>query len=297
MREPAVYIGRFAPSPTGPLHFGSLLAAVASYLEARRQQGRWLVRIDDIDPPREQPGASARIVDSLERYGFEWDGAVIFQSRSDEQQRAALERLGAAGHTYPCGCSRRDLRDAPRSPLGSIYPGTCRNGTEAKETAIRVRTTDEPLSFDDGLQGLQSQRLESDSGDFVIRRRDGLIAYHLAVVVDDQLHEITHIVRGIDLMDSTPRQIWLQQLLGYPTPRYSHIPVVINRDGSKLSKLTGATEIPPDDVARTLTQALRALRQPVPAELDRASRDDVWRWAFDNWNMDVLRGLSTVPIE
>lgn len=296
MGEPAPYIGRFAPSPTGPLHFGSLLAAVASYLEARVNQGQWLVRIEDIDPPREQPGASELIVATLERYGFEWDGSIIYQSQSDADHRAALQQLVAAGSAYPCGCSRRDLAETPRGPLGPIYPGTCRTGTDATETATRIRTTNVTLSFDDELQGTQCQQLESDSGDFVILRRDGLIAYHLAVVVDDFLQGITHIVRGIDLMDSTLRQIWLQQHLGYATPHYAHIPIAVHADGNKLSKLTGASGIPPNRVAETLVSALHALDQTPPDRLRGEAVENVWAWAIENWNIRAVLGKTNTSI-
>lgn len=297
MRDPEPYVGRFAPSPTGPLHFGSLLAAVASYLEARRHGGRWLVRIDDIDPPREQPGASDSIVAVLERYGFEWHGDVIYQSRSDREQRAAVEQLVAEGQAYRCGCSRRDLEGAPSGPLGRIYPGTCRGGCEATETAIRVLTSDAPVTFVDGLQGPQSLALESESGDFVILRRDGLVAYQLAVVVDDHLQGVTDIVRGVDLMPSTPRQIWLQRLLGFRTPNYSHIPVIVNEDGSKLSKLTGAAPLPYDEPAATLVRALRILRQAPPGNLQTASVDSIWQWALENWDINSLSGHLQVRDE
>lgn len=294
MSEPAGYVGRFAPSPTGPLHFGSLLAAVASYLEARAHGGRWLVRIEDVDPPREHPGAADMIVEALEAYGFEWDGPVIRQSASGAAHRQALDTLLRQKLAYACGCSRKDLADVPRGPLGAIYPGTCRNGTTARETAIRVRTTDEPVSFVDGLQGEYAQQLESEGGDFIIFRRDGLVAYHLAVVVDDHLQGITDIVRGIDLMDSTPRQLWLQRLLGYRTPGYRHIPVVVNPDGSKLSKLTGAIALPHDRVSATLVAALRALGQQPPAELARSPARDVWAWALKHWQIKVLEGHTII---
>ena len=195
---------------------------------------------------------------------------------------------------YPCGCSRKDLADAPRGPLGVIYPGTCRSGCEAQETAIRVRTNDQPITFIDGLQGPQTQRLESASGDFVIRRRDGLIAYQLAVVVDDELEGITEIVRGIDIMDSTQRQIWLQQLLGYQTPAYVHIPVIAHPNGDKLSKLTGAPGIPLDGIRSTLVAALEALQQEPPRDLAANSLPDIWRWATDNWKLESMQGLTSV---
>jgi len=196
MTEPAPYVGRFAPSPTGPLHFGSLLTAVASYLQARVNQGKWLLRVEDIDPPREQPGADRRIIDTLEAYGFEWDGPVSFQSQFEQRHEQLVQRLLDAGQAYPCSCSRRDLAGAGRGPLGTIYPGTCRDGNRATDVAIRVRTDDEPIRFVDLLQGEQSQRLESESGDFVIKRRDGLIAYQLAVVADDHDQGITEVVRA-----------------------------------------------------------------------------------------------------
>jgi glutamyl-Q tRNA(Asp) synthetase len=291
------YIGRFAPSPTGPLHFGSLVAAVASYLQARAHDGRWLVRIEDIDPPREQPGASELIIEALERYGFEWDGEVIYQSHNHAEHDQALHTLLERDLAYPCACSRKDLADAPRGPLGIIYPGTCRSGCAAEETAIRLRTNDEPISFLDGLQGQISQQLESESGDFVIRRRDGLIAYQLAVVVDDELQGITEVVRGIDIMDSTPRQIWLQRLLKYRTPSYVHIPVITHPDGDKLSKLTGAPAIPTDEVRPMLVAALGALRQSPPGDLETASLDEIWSWARRHWTLEPLRGLAAVRID
>jgi len=288
------YTGRFAPSPTGPLHFGSLVAAVASYLQARAHRGLWLLRIEDIDPPRAQPGATELILQALDAYGFEWDGEIIYQSESLEAHEAALATLRDRGLAYPCGCSRKDLADVPRGALGLIYPGICRNGCDAQDVAIRVRTNDQPIEFEDGLQGRQSQRLESESGDFVIKRRDGLIAYQLAVVVDDQLEGISEIVRGIDIMDSTQRQIWLQQLLGYRTPRYVHIPVITHPDGDKLSKLTGAPGIPLMNKRPTLVAALEALRQSPPPDLVAATVHEIWQWAETNWKLDELQGLRVV---
>ena len=295
--ESATYVGRFAPSPTGPLHFGSLVAAVASYLQAKARAGQWLLRIEDIDPPREQSGATEAILSALERYGFEWHGDIIYQSFSHEAHKAALQSLLDRSLAYPCGCSRRDLADAPRGPLGTIYPGTCRDGCDAAETAIRLRTSDTPISFVDGLQGLQSQDLERESGDFVVRRRDGLIAYHLAVVVDDAIEGITEVVRGIDLMDSTPRQIWLQQLLGYRIPDYIHIPVITHPNGDKLSKLTGAAGIPASGTARVLVAALIALQQEPPGDLRRAEQSEVWQWAIENWRPEAMQGQTAVSTD
>ncbi len=295
--ESAAYVGRFAPSPTGPLHFGSLVAAVASYLQAKARAGQWLLRIEDIDPPREQSGATEAILSALERYGFEWHGDIIYQSCSRKTHEAALQSLLDRSLAYPCGCSRRDLADAPRGPLGTIYPGTCRDGCDAAETAIRLRTSDTPISFLDGLQGLQSQDLERESGDFVVRRRDGLIAYHLAVVVDDAIEGITEVVRGIDLMDSTPRQIWLQQLLGYRIPDYIHIPVITHPNGDKLSKLTGAAGIPANNTARALVAALIALQQEPPEDLRRAEQSEVWQWAIENWRPEAMQGQTAVSTD
>lgn len=291
----SAYVGRFAPSPTGPLHFGSLLAALASKLEADQHHGRWFVRIDDIDPPREQPDAAGRILEALDAYGFRRDSDIIYQSNSHEAHRAALEQLIASGVAYPCGCSRRDLRDEVSGPLGQVYPGTCRNGTTAAETAMRVRTNDDPVSFDDRLQGCQALQLESESGDFIIFRRDGRVAYQLAVVVDDHAAGVTDIVRGIDLMASTPRQIWLQRLLGYRTPTYAHIPVAVHPNGDKLSKLTGARGLPLDRPGEVLVAALRTLRQSPPESLADATIDEIWAWAHTHWDIDRLRGSTSVP--
>jgi glutamyl-Q tRNA(Asp) synthetase len=253
-----------------------------------------LLRIEDIDPPREQPGASEEIIKSLECYGFEWDGDVIFQSESREAHEAALAALIDHNLAYRCQCSRRDLADAPRGALGVIYPGTCRNGCDADDTAIRLLTNDSEIAFDDLLQGRIAQHLESESGDFVIRRRDRLIAYHLAVVVDDEIQGVTEIVRGIDLFDSTPRQIWLQQLLGYRTPSYAHIPVITHADGDKLSKLTDAPGISLHDVEKTLVEALLALQQQPPAELAQSKCEEVWSWAIENWQLGKNSGHEAI---
>jgi glutamyl-Q tRNA(Asp) synthetase len=295
--EPASYIGRFAPSPSGPLHFGSLLAAIASYLQARTARGKWLVRIEDIDPPREQPGADQQIVDALEAYGFQWHGPILYQSRNTARHRELLENLLETGLAYPCSCSRRDLADARRGPLGAIYPGTCRDGCQGNEYAIRIRVDDQSVAFDDLLQGPLEQDLEIVSGDFVIRRRDGLIAYHLAVVADDADEKISEVVRGIDLLDSTPRQIYLQQQLGFRTPDYLHIPVVNNRQGQKLSKLTGAQAIPTEYPERILFAGLAALGQSPPQNLYAATLVDIWSWAEENWRVDVMRGKQQIGAE
>lgn len=295
--KPAQYIGRFAPSPSGPLHFGSLLAAVASYAQAKTRNGLWLVRIEDIDPPREQPGAEKVILAALEAYGFAWDGPVYYQSQCAERHETLVQSLLECGQAYPCSCSRRDLAEVRRGPLGAIYPGTCRNGCHSNDVAIRLRTNDEPIEFTDKLQGRQCQRLESESGDFIIKRRDGLIAYHLAVVADDFDQGITEVVRGVDLLDSTPRHIHLQNVLGFTTPDYLHIPVIENAQGQKLSKLTGAKGISINAAESTLVSALAALRQRPPADLGRESINDIWAWALANWRADVLRHMKSIPAD
>jgi glutamyl-Q tRNA(Asp) synthetase len=297
MSEPATYVGRFAPSPTGPLHFGSLLAAVASYLQARVNQGKWLLRVEDIDPPREQHGADILIVNALEAYGFEWDGPLTYQRQFQKRHEELVQVLLDDGQAYPCSCSRRDLAGARRGSLGAIYPGTCRSGCQSSDAAIRVRTDDEPIRFVDALQGEQRQRLESESGDFIIKRRDGLVAYHLAVVADDHDQGITEIVRGIDLLDSTPRHIHLQRLLGFATPGYLHIPVAENKDGQKLSKLTGAAAIDQQEVRPVLVCALDALGQKPPGDLAASSLGTIWEWAAANWRPEVMQDQKSIPAD
>ena len=267
-----MYIGRFAPSPTGPLHFGSLVAAVASFLDARAAKGRWLVRIEDLDRPRCVPGAANDILRTLERLGLTWDGAVVYQSKRHSLFGDALQRL--QGRTYCCTCSRREIAD---SSLGiaadgaHIYPGTCRGAGLKAGRSLRVRTGTDEICFDDRVQGRQCQVLERDVGDFVLHRADGMYTYQLAVVVDDAAQGITDVVRGADLLDSTPRQIHLQQLLGLPRPRYLHVPAVVNAKGEKLSKQTGASAIAP--TWASVRQALDFLGQPEADNLDEAVRN------------------------
>ena len=296
MAELTQYVGRFAPSPTGPLHFGSLLAAAASYLQARSHSGLWLLRVEDIDPPRQQDGAIDEILTALEHYGFEWDGPVSYQSENAERHLEVVSELRAAGHAYPCSCSRRDLATAKQGPLGAIYPGSCRNGCEGDDYAVRVRTDDIPVRFIDALQGVQSQTLESESGDYVVLRRDGLIAYHLAVVVDDFDQGITEIVRGVDLLDSTPRQIHLQRLLNFRTPAYMHIPVAENDRGQKLSKLTGASALSLEGAGQILVAALDSLGQKPPRELGKHSLDDIWSWSINHWQAAVMTRQTAIPV-
>lgn len=278
------YRGRFAPSPTGPLHFGSLVAAVGSYLSAKAAGGQWFVRIEDIDPPREVPGAADDILRTLEAYGFEWDGEVMYQSRRIEAYEAALDQLRQAGSIYPCGCTRKEIADSSvRGVDGLVYPGTCRAGQIAgrSQYALRVRTDGAGMiEFDDKRLGVQHTDLEKEFGDFVVRRADGLFAYQLACVVDDAEQRITEVVRGADLLTSTPRQIHLQRLLGLATPSYLHLPIVLNEKGEKLSKQTFAASIPTDNPVPVLLRALEFLGQPAPSDVNDASMQDFWREVF-----------------
>jgi glutamyl-Q tRNA(Asp) synthetase len=280
------YRGRFAPSPTGPLHFGSLVAAVGSCLDARRNAGGWLVRMEDLDRPREVKGAAAEILRTLEAYGFEWDGPVMRQSRRGAAYAAAIEHLERERAVFPCACTRREISDSALEGTGEpVYPGTCRNGIPLgrRGRAIRARVGDAVIAFDDRLQGRVEQNLADEVGDFVVRRADGLFAYQLAVVVDDFEQGITDVVRGADLLASTPRQILLQGRLGYPVPRYLHLPVAVNRNGDKLSKQTRAAPLAPGEGPLQLWRALRFLGQEPPAELKRERVASLWSWASANW--------------
>lgn len=276
--------GRFAPSPTGSLHLGSLAAAVASWLFARAEGGRWLVRVEDIDTPRVVPGSAEEILSALRRYGLEWEGEVVWQSQRTARYEEALNRLRASGLVYDCACSRADLQRAASAPLGAeaVYPGTCRHGLpEGKGArAIRFRVPEDVIAFDDLLRGRVEEHVATQTGDFVVRRADGLFAYQLAVVVDDAEQGVTQVVRGIDLLGSTVRQIALQRALGYPTPAYAHIPLVTSPDGSKLGKRDGALPLPTLDDARvraTLAAALRHLGYDIPEDHPRAMLDEALR--------------------
>jgi glutamyl-Q tRNA(Asp) synthetase len=294
-RKPA-YRGRFAPSPTGPLHFGSLVAAVGSYLDARHHSGEWLVRMEDLDPPREVPGAADDILRTLERYGLHWDGEVIYQGRRHSEYQQALEQLDTDGWLYGCACTRREIADtALPGQGGSIYPGTCRNGLPdgRKPRALRVRVENTEISLDDGLQGSSRQHLGRDVGDFVVRRADQLAAYQLAVVVDDAAQQITHIVRGADLLDSTPRQVYLQDLLGLPTPSYLHLPVAINNTGEKLSKQTCALAVGTADPVTALLDVLQFLHQDVPGSAGDVTLEELWQWAIKRWDKTRLHAIRT----
>jgi glutamyl-Q tRNA(Asp) synthetase len=296
------YTGRFAPSPSGPLHFGSLIAALASWLDARAAGGTWLVRMEDLDAPRVQPSAAGAILCQLESFGLHWDGEVAWQSARQEIYRAALDSLERAGMTYWCGCSRSEIADSAlvfgeaRSPAlapdgARIYPGTCRNGIAPGKTrrALRVRTRAESIRFTDRLLGDIEQSVEGEVGDFVLLRADGQVAYQLAVVVDDAAQGVTDVVRGADLLDSTARQIHLQRLLGLSTPRYLHVPVAVNAAGEKLSKQTRA----PDATAADLPRALKFLGLEPPGG---AAPSGLLAWAVRAWDVAKLPRRRAIQV-
>lgn len=289
-----IYRGRFAPSPTGPLHVGSLVAAMASYLDARAHQGQWLVRIEDLDFDRNVQGADTAILHTLQRCGMQWDEDLVWQSERTEHYQAALHSLGV--QVFPCSCSRKEIADSRlRAGLQDqqIYPGTCRHGLASSKPArsyrLRVPDGDAALiTFEDRLLGKQSQHLATEVGDFVLKRADGFWAYQLAVVVDDALQNITHVVRGSDLLDSTARQIYLQHLLKLPTPTYLHLPVVLSANGEKLSKQTGAVGFDRGD-NDLLKEALIPAAEFLGLRLSRTPIDlaDFWALACEAWTLKI----------
>jgi glutamyl-Q tRNA(Asp) synthetase len=292
----ARYRGRFAPSPTGPLHFGSLVAAVASFLEARTRGGEWLVRMDDLDPPRVAAGAAEDILRTLAACGLEWDGPVVYQSTRSAAYHCALHRLRGMRLVYPCSCSRREIADSALAGAeGPVYPGTCRGGIAPDRCAraLRLDTRGATVAFDDALQGARVSALEGEAGDFVLYRADGVYAYQLAAVVDDAEQGVTDIVRGADLLASTPRQIYIQKLLGLPQPRYAHLPVAVDARGEKLSKQTRARAV---DAARplpALVAALTFLGQSPPRGL--ATVGELWAWALGNWKLERVPRVASAP--
>ena len=283
-----MYIGRFAPSPTGLLHIGSLLPALASYADARAQDGRWLVRMEDLDPPREMAGAADDILRTLEAFGFEWDGGVAYQSRRYDLYHEALGRLKAKGLVYPCDCSRKDWQAVARAGAdGFVYNGCCAGLDPQralhKTPAWRVRVPDEIIGFDDAVVGHYAQNLAHDIGDFVLLRADGFWAYQLAVVADDAAQGITHIVRGQDLLVSTPRQLWLQRALDTPEPHYAHLPLLVNGAGQKWSKQTLAPALDLGAREALLRQVMAYLKLPAAPEVGRPQ--DLLAWAVRHWDM------------
>ena len=303
--SPARYRGRFAPSPTGPLHFGSITTAVGSYLTARQAGGEWHVRIDDLDRTRQVPGAADAILRTLEVLGFEWHGPVWYQSQNDPAYAAALTELQAQGLVFECSCSRRELQQLPENQIDpSIdleelrYPGLCRNGPLAADrgTAVRFRVPDGIVAFEDALQGRIAHDVQQESGDFVVRRRDGLHAYQLACAVDDHEQGFTHIVRGADLLASTTRQLLLQRALRYPAPLYAHLPVMIDPTGRKLSKSSAAPAAHAKQASTLLWQALECLQQDPPEWLRAADTREIWAWALRHWTLEPLKGRRHVEV-
>jgi len=280
------YHGRFAPSPTGKLHFGSLVAAMASYADAKHHNGSWSIRIDDIDTPRVVSDSEHHILTKLEQLGFQWDGEIVRQSSNIQHYENAIQFLEKYQYVYDCSCSRKEVKAITDT---GIYPGTCRNGLKSGKTARlkRFNTFGKEISFFDLIQGKQNFALDKSSGDFIVHRADGIFAYQLAVVVDDFLANISHIVRGADLLNSSPKQILLQQILGYPTPRYAHIPIIVDQDNQKLGKKTNALEVDSDLV--TLYKAARVLGQKIDNDILSVKKEEFWKVLIKNWN------ISTIP--
>jgi len=292
------YIGRFAPSPTGSLHFGSLVAAVASYCDAKKQGGKWLLRIEDLDKPREVKGATQQIIETLAGFGFKWDDEIIYQSERNDFYEAALKNLEQRALVYPCTCSRKEIADSAQSVgiEGAIYPKTCLHQPlkNQKNAALRIKSPEKIFNFNDLIQGYIAQNIANEIGDFILRRSDLIFAYQLAVVVDDAAQNITHVVRGADLLLSTPRQLYLQQQLGFSHPQYAHIPIVRNAHGEKLSKQTLAKAIEVSDAKALLYAALEFLNQSPPKKLQTASIQTIWDWAIAHWDLPAIKkSLST----
>ena len=294
---PTRYRGRFAPSPTGPLHFGSLVAALGSYLDARANSGEWLVRMEDVDLPRCVAGADSLILKTLDAYGFEWQGEVMVQSRRTERYRAAFDQLRANEFIFPCACTRKQLAGgATAIDGGAVYDGRCREGLRKgeKPRAWRVRVGDDDIKFDDAIQGCVTQQLQRDVGDFVVLRADGLFAYQLAVVIDDADQQITHVVRGADLIDSTPRQIFLQRLFGLASPGYAHLPVAVDSSGVKLSKQSLAAPVDAAQPLRALLAAWRFLGQVWGDEAAPGDLREFWPRAIQCWHPELVPRRRTI---
>jgi glutamyl-Q tRNA(Asp) synthetase len=292
---PSPYIGRFAPSPTGPLHFGSLVSALASFLDARHHNGQWLLRMEDIDPPREQPGAASAILQSLEDHELTWDNSVTYQSQRLPIYDAYLQHLQKLDLIYPCHCSRQDL-----IAMGNIYDGRCRSNVDyrsafsdsSKPHSLRLKLTTDDLHFVDLIQGKQTQNLRTEAGDQIVKRKDGLIAYQLAVVVDDIEQKITHIIRGSDLLEVTARQIFLFQQLKAVVPQFGHVTLATHANGQKLSKQNLAPALKATESGINLWKALTFLRQNPPRALYGASATEILEWGIQHWQLTNIKELS-----
>lgn len=290
----SIITGRFAPSPTGPLHYGSLLAALASFLSVRSQDGCWLVRMEDIDPPREMAGAADDILRTLEKFHLHWDGQIMYQSARIEAYEAVLQAVIERGLAYTCTCTRKEIRERGET----AYQGHCRDGSDPDRSqhSIRIRSTADDIGFTDLIQGKLQYNLRAHAGDFNIRRADGLFAYQLAVVVDDAAQQVTEIIRGADLLESTTHQLYLQGVMGYSTPLYGHIPVAVIEDGVKLSKQTGAQPVSSLPVVPVLIRALQDLGQSPPDALRTANAEEVIEWAVGNWSLDQVPVKTSVKV-
>ncbi|MCK4842538.1 MAG: tRNA glutamyl-Q(34) synthetase GluQRS [Methylococcales bacterium] len=287
------YIGRFAPSPTGSLHLGSLYAALASFLHAHANNGKWLLRIDDLDHYRNAPGASDSIIHTLDSYGLHWDEPIYYQSKHQESYHTVVDQLKKQHLVYPCSCSRKML--SPYS--SSIYPGFCLKtqiNHQDLPHSLRIKSQAIDMIFEDQLQGTHNCAIASDHGDFIISRKDHIIAYQLAVVIDDYQQNITHIVRGFDLLDSTPKQIFLQQLLTYPTPQYCHFPVITGKNDVKLSKQNLAQAVSTEKPEKTLFLLLELLNQNPPPQLKKASIKELLDWAIAHWQVAPLKKIRAI---
>lgn len=290
--SPPDYKGRFAPSPTGPLHLGSLYTALASFLAARSKQGQWLVRIDDLDTPRNVKGAASDILKTLETFGLCWDGKVFYQSQQLEIYQSFIEQLIKAEKVYPCTCSRKTLADF------SIYPRFCRDKITipTEPYSLRLKTESAIIGFEDFLQGRTFHNIAEKDGDFIIKRKEGIIAYQFAVVIDDFQQQITEVVRGFDLLNCTPPQIYLHQVLGLKTPTYLHVPIITHQNGQKLSKQSFAQAVDEQNPAKTLFYLLTLLNQNPPLELQHASIAELLAWAIENWQPQQLKNSHTLAI-
>ena len=301
MSQPVAYRGRFAPSPTGPLHFGSLIAAVGSYLQARSQNGEWWLRIENIDPPREAEGAIDAILYSLDAHGLTWDGEALYQQARQARYAEALEEIQQNEQLYACTCSRQQIAKAIGHTTGPlIYPGTCRGKPKPHfgPHALRVDTRNSVILFEDMIQGSQHIDLAEESGDFVLRRADGLYSYQLAVALDDVEQGMTEVVRGNDLLDSTPRQIFVQQLLGFTPPQYAHLPVAIDpTTGHKLSKQTMAPALNNKQAVQNLWQALEFLGQQPPLALRDSNVEEFWSWAVPHWQFNMIPRTAAISVK
>lgn len=300
MPEQQSYIGRFAPSPTGPLHLGSLYTALASYLQARSRQGKWLLRIDDLDTPRNAPGSVDSILTTLETYGLFWDDEVDYQTHHLPEYEHLLMQLQRDGLAYPCTCTRKSLTALHPEPASrDVYPGLCKNRLQPASSpySLRIKTDPRIVSFIDQLQGPIAHKLTEQHGDFIIKRRDQIIAYQFAVVIDDARQRVNHVVRGFDLLHETPKQIFLQQILGFSTPDYMHVPVIVDQDGHKLSKQTLAAAVSLNKPETLLFQLLGLLKQNPPAELRQAPPSELLDWAIARWNPVPLKHSRAIQPE